>query len=376
MNARAIAAACLAATLGTASAAAPSAKPVAAESPAERAALDRAIVDADVSWAARILAVPATPDVDPALRSALVTMTGDHLARLRQMLPRWLAEERAHGPGPLSRHDLERRINNRFVNEIALWRLESPGPEYDAVYLRAILHPAVCQSHARDSYMGLLVDLMATVPAADRATLLAGERTLLARWGQARTGLPARPALSLAEREDALIARLRSGDAVPEAPMPPALADSAFKGELVPGTSDIQCALHQWGLAQALRHETPVSALVAWRYATLHTAAEWYPQPPKDAKPTDYPPAATFGLVTGTTIVEATRDASGRYQSGRVVERRIDAPGVRDNPPVAFETIFDAPSLLMAPQRANLPAVPEGGKPPPPFKMAFQWKLQ
>ena len=377
MDARTFVAACLATTLGAAVAATPSATPAAPpESPAESAMRDRTLVDSYVQWAVHILEVPSTPDVDPALHDALAKMTGEHFTRLRQQLPNWLAEERAHAATPLSRQKLDQAINNRFLNEIALWRLESPGPEYDAVYTHAILHPGVCDSPARNSYLGVLVNLMASVPAADRATLLAGERKLLAHWGQARAGLPARPARSLSQDEDAAIGRLRSGDAVPEVPMPPVLANSAFKGELASAGSDVTCALHQWGLAQALRRGSPASALAAWRYATMRTAADWAPAAAHEAKPTDYPPAAAFGGVTGTTAVEITRDPQGRYLSGRVAERHVDVPGVRDNPPVAFETIFDGVSLATAPLRATLPPVPAGGKPPPPFTLRFNWILQ
>jgi hypothetical protein len=41
-----------------------------------------------------------------ALHDALAGMTSEHSTRLRQMLPRWLAEERAYAATPPSRRKL------------------------------------------------------------------------------------------------------------------------------------------------------------------------------------------------------------------------------------------------------------------------------
>jgi hypothetical protein len=265
------------------------------------------------------------------------------------------------------------------MNEIALWRLESPGAAYDAVLTRALLKPALCDMPARESYLGVLVTAMQAAPAKDRATLLAGERELLSHWGQARVGLPARPVHSLADDETALIARLAAGDATPEVPMPPVLANAAFKGELSSPTSDVTCALHQWGLAQALRLPgTTATALAAWRYATLRTVDDWSSPTRDDAthQAWDYPRAAAANGVSGEIRVEVTQDAQGHYVSGRVLERHLEVPGVGSDPPVAFETIFDRASLARAPREVKLSPPSADGTPPKPITLAVRWTLQ
>jgi hypothetical protein len=98
-------------------------------------------------WMHAVLAVPnaaAAPDLDASLRDAVGALMTQHLARLETLLPTWIAEAREHSGPQATREDLNRQTNNRLVNELALWRLESPGAAYDAVFLQAVLEPGVC----------------------------------------------------------------------------------------------------------------------------------------------------------------------------------------------------------------------------------------
>ncbi len=365
MNRKRFAAAWLASALGLASTGATAASTQA----------DVELASGFVNWAARILAVPATPDIDAPLRDAMGRLVDEHLARLRTLLPRWIAEERARSAKPLSRDALGHAIRNRFINEVSLWRLESPGPGYDAVLTRAILKEGICDLPARDSYLGVLMSFMRAVPAADRSTLLAGERALLSHWGQTRAALPARPVKSLAEDENDLIVRLGSGDATPGVAMPPVLANRVFKGDIESASSDLTCALHQWGLAQALRRgDTPAVALAAWRRATMRTAADWSDAPatPRDAAA--YPWVAQANGVSGTVDVRVTTDAQGHFSSASIADRRLSVPGVVGNPPVAFESIFDSASLVQA-ARQFKPVAPRDDGKPSTVKLGINWKL-
>jgi len=355
----------------------------AASTPAARAphpGPDGQLAQAYVGWMTRVFAVPAGADVDAPLREAMSRLVDEHLARLRRLLPAWIAEERRRAQAPLPPGALERAIHNRLVNELALWRLESPGADYDAVLTRAILKPGVCDRPPRDGYLGLLMSWFQAVPATDRPALLAGERTLLARWGTRRAGLAPRPAKSLSEDESDAIVRLRSGADAPDVPMPPVLANSAFKGEALSSMRDVDCALHQWGLARRLRHgDAPAAALAAWRYATMRTAADWNVVPDADAASRDpggYPPVARAWAVTGSIDLRVQPDAQGRFASASIAGRNLAVPGVTDNPPVAFETLLDAASLATAPLRFKAVAPPADGSPPPPVAMRIVWRLE
>jgi hypothetical protein len=341
---------------------------------------DIQLADSYVGWMTKVFAVPATPEVEPWLRDAMTTLAREHLARLHGLLRTWIAEERAHAGASLAPADLDRAIHNRIVNEIALWRLESPGPDYDAVLMRAIMQPGICDRPARDSYLGVLMVWFQAVPTADRPTLLAGERTLLAHWGTRRPAMAPRPAKSLSDDEAETIARLRSGDAQPDAAMPPVLANAAFKGELDQGATDVTCALHQWGLAHALRRGDPAPvALQAWRYASIRTATDWAAPAPADAAkrgPADYPIVAQQFGVSGAVDVRVTPDAQGRFASAGIAGRHLEVPGVTDNPPVAFETLFDSASIAGAPLRFK-PVTPHAdGSPPGTVTMRIEWTLQ
>lgn len=340
---------------------------------------DRQLAASLLAWMDKVLAVPAGAGIDPPLHDAVVAMMAEHRTRLRTLVPAWIAEERARGGPPTTDIAIARALHNRSINEMALWRLESPGPDYDAVLLRAALRPGTCDQPARDGVLGPLMAWFQAVPPADRATLLAGERTLLAHWGTPRVGLAPAPAKSLAEDESDAIARLRTGADPADPTLPPALASSLAAGDAVAPGSSLACARHQWGLARALqRGDPPAQALNAWRYASMRTEAQWAPPPPADAKsraPNDFPYIAQRDGIDGWVSVRVSVDAQGRFASAAVAERHLDVPGVRDNPPVAFATLFDAASLATAPLRFKPQAPRADGSTPDPVTMKIEWRL-
>jgi len=343
-------------------------------------AADRQLGEAYVGWIAKVFEVPMTPDVDAPLRDALTIMVNAHLDHLRILLPKWIAEERARGGSVLPPGDLSRAIHNRIVNELALWRIESPGADYDAVLIRAILRPGICNLPVRGSYLGELTTWFQAVPPADRPILLAGERALLEHWGTRREPLPPRPDPSLADDEASEIARLRSGKAVPDVAMPPFLANSVFKGEVVNSSTDAQCALHQWGLARALhRGDSARAALLSWRYAMMKTASDWSSPAPIEAAKRDaaaYPLVARQWAIAGWVDLRVVRDPQGHFASASIANRHIVVPGVADNPPVAFETLFDDASIAGAPLRFKSIDSRADGTASNAVTMRINWNLQ
>ena len=336
---------------------------------------DREVAKPYVGWIRAVLAVPDAADLDASLRASMKALVKEHLARMDKLVPEWVAEERARSGGKATRTDLVRQTGNRVANEFALWRLDSGGASYDAVYLKAILTPGICAMPARDNYLGRLMTWMQAVPAADRATLISGERELLSRWGKPRPALPARPTRSLSDDEEEAIARLNTGDAIPDVAMAPVVASAVFAAKREPLLADTLCALHQWGLARALRHGDPAAAsLAAWRYETLMRADDWSDSRVQTESSTDYPVVATRNAVEAAIGVRVTTDAHGRFASGKVATRKLTVPGVVDEPAVAFETLFDSASLAQAASKFK-PVPPAAGGHAQSTVITINWRL-
>ena len=334
---------------------------------------DRELATPFVAWMSRVLAVPDAADLDPSLRASMSALVKEHMARLGKLLPEWVAQARERAGKAAPRGTLIRQTRNRLVNELALWRLDSPGADYDAAWLRAALKPGMCHFPKRDGYLGVVMAWLQAAPPADRATLLAGERELLSRWGKPRPTLPARPARSLSDDEDEAIARLKAGDATPDIGMAPAVASAVFAAEREPVPIYTRCSLHQWGLARALHRGDPAAAsLAAWRYEMIMTAADW--AGPSDQHPaaTDYPPVARDSLVEGQVDVRVTTNAQGGFASATIEARRLTVPGVVGVPPVAFETLLDQASLTQAALKLKPVVPPRAGT----LTMHINWRLQ
>src|SRR6185295_355789 len=101
------------------------------------------------------------------------------------------------------------------ANELVIWRVESPGPEYDDVLLSVLPRSGHCRDRDQNSQFGQLALLLQEMPLESRQAMLAAERALLARWGGERAGLPDRPMPSLREREERVLAAAQGrGDAL------------------------------------------------------------------------------------------------------------------------------------------------------------------
>lgn len=327
------------------------------------AAQDKDTQDELTAWARDTFAVPEDLVLDPPLREAAADMARSHMARLRALWPVWMAQERAASGKPALRgRALSSPLITRAINELALWTIESAGPAHDDAWLKAALAPMAC-AKLHPSHFARRLAMMQAAPLDARPALLAGERELLSRWGTQRAGLQPRPPQADLDAADQAITRLRAGLPVSAQPMTPNLAGQVFDRDRKPGPPDRwdQCARSQWWLGSQLAagKVDRIAALTLYRYATMLDVQDFVPtsllRKATSARPADgpaaYPPGALYFRVEGTTTVEADRDAEGKLHKFRVVARKITVPGVRDNPPVAFETLFDLAALDQARQR-------------------------
>ena len=312
-----------------------------------------------VSWLQSELALPRGGKIDLDLRDALRELTRAHVERMQPILRQWVTEEFAAVDSNTALQQALHRVNARFVNELALWRLQSPSPGYDAIWLRALQRPAACSILGNDGRFATQVAFMQAVPLSDRPRLLEGERWLFAQWGQDRHGLPARPEVSQAELVDQTISQIRAGMDVTGPAMPPVLAARLLRDKVEDSYPSTACARNQWGLLLALAQggERAAQALIGYRYASMPLAADMLrlppaqsdsTPPPADEGPGSYPRLATAYGVEGVTTLEIVFDGAGKFVSAKVVDRAITVPGLRGVRPVAFETVFDEAAAARA----------------------------
>lgn len=306
--------------------------------------------------------------LDPALRSAAEEISAAHIARIDQLFPLWLAEERqaptAAAAGKAAGYAvLPLAVWARMLNELALWQID-PG---DADYERATL--AVLQSSPRVCFVAgdyRYTDFAARIvrieamPAGQRAAALATERRLLGRWGQARAEVPAWPDPLPQDAGAQWRKRVASAGERPVQALSPVLAQAILveKKSFEELHPQLKCALQQWWLQVSLRQgATPAAALNAFRYGTLINAADRLgtdaERAPPDGKPAPggvpaYPTVAARFSVTGATTMRARLDTAGKPVQASVADRKIDVPGVRGVRPVAFENVFDAAAVKYA----------------------------
>jgi hypothetical protein len=341
--------------------------PAAAATPTAQELLaeaDQTLVNQLVEWDKRAFDVPDDLALDEPLRDAATAMVQDHVARVRELLPAWIAQERAESRVPdLRGGALFQPIYRRLINEMAIWSVESGGPAHDDAWLKAVLAPKAC-SVLPPFHFGRRIAMIQAAPVDVRPALLAAERQLLSRWGTKRQGLLPRPSATDLDAADQAITRIRAGLPVTAGPMTPYLAGQIFDRDRKPGPADRwqQCAKSQWWLASQLAggKTDRTLAIAVYRYSTMIDVHDFVPdsviRKAAAARPTEgqqaYPPVAAHFNVEGSTTVQAETDDHGRLLKAQVISREIKVPGVRDNPPVAFETLLDAAALDYAAKRS------------------------
>jgi hypothetical protein len=329
--------------------------------------------------------LPASLSIDLALRDQAQALAGAHLQRMRGLLKAWLAEERAAARPGADDGVIWAQLVARYVNELALWLLDSAGSAHDELMLRALLAAPVCQTIEQQGAMfALRVALWQTLPAAERSRAIDGERELLERWGKPRPALAPRPAVEPLDEVLVAVESIKAGAAKPGLPMPPVVAWNLLRDELKPEAlyGPVRCAMQQWWLNVGVsqRGATAGQALTTFRYGTLPLAAWMLPPPPKEAAepaPDAYPALARRWEVEGSVTVRMQLDAEGRVREARVAARRITVPGVRGERPVLFETLLDPPSLARTRGMKHSAPRPEdlsSGR--ATRNITFEWKLQ
>jgi hypothetical protein len=360
--ARAVAATCIALALTAA-------PPMAPAQTAARPSDDQIVNDL-MAWMRKIFELSPTSALDAQTRSAVSQMAQEHLERVPTVLRGWLAAESDEADSTTGR---QQRVFARVANELALWRLQSDGPEHDAAWLVTMERPNVCRhSDPAISYFERLALMWQSAPASHRIALLKAERAVLARWG-ATARAPARPVPSA---EDELRAAMEGSGRVAASalPMTPLVATVLLKdGAHWRSINERdRCAVLQWWLRGA--HDAAGAAradrLLAWRYATMPSAELWFggAQAAKEGSQAEYPDFARRWLVEGSIAVEIRAAGSGSKGSERIVARRVSVPGIRGQRAVAFETALDDASLARA---AALDRSTE-----PARRVEFVWKLQ
>lgn len=360
--------------------------PVAAGTPTVQELLaeaDQTFVNQMVEWSNREFGLPDDLELDEPLRRAATAMVQDHVAHVRELVPAWLAQERAESRAPELRGGaLYQPVYRRFINEMAIWSVESAGTAHDDAWLKAVLPPKAC-SVLPPSPFGRRMAMIQAAPIDVRPALLAAERQLLSRWGTKRQSLPPRPLAADLDAADQAITRLRAGLPVTAQPMTPYLAWQIFARDRKPGPADRwqQCAKSQWWLASQLADgkSDRTLALAVYRYSTMiidvrgfvpDAAIQKAAAAHRTESQPSYPPVAVYFNVEGSTTVQAETDDQGRFLKARVISRDIKVPGVRDNPPIAFETLLDAAALDYAAKRSY----PDAKAASQPF--ALNWRLE
>jgi hypothetical protein len=338
----------------------------------------------EVAWFVNAsFVLPDDLPLDTALREAATEMAKAHMKRVWTQLPQWIAQERAAAGNPgLRGSALSHPLYFRAINEMALWSIESAGPTNDKAWIQAALAPMACD-YVYDAIFARRIAMIQAAPVEVRPTLLEGERQLLSHWGSKRENLPERPAAAQFSAADQVITRLRAGLPVEAVPMSAFLAKKIFARERKPNQSDRweQCAKNQWWLASQLDHGNTdrTQALTLYRYSRMEEAqpaflpadvAQKLAAKLATGDKSGYSPAASYYQVEGVTAIEVELDDQGKFMRAKVASRKLKVPGVRDNPPIAFETLLDAAALDYAEKGRSYPA--DKGK---NLKFEMNWRL-
>jgi hypothetical protein len=293
--------------------------------------------------------------VDPSLREAATTLFKQHHRRMRVLMDQWAEEERRIDP-QLSLRALELRLVNRFYTEFAWWQLDSAGQEADLLEQTLAMSPSACQPDtSAKSFVDDLVYQWSRLPPQQRDVALQAQAQVLRRWGTNRNGVAPVAAASIDERAWRAIDALVRDRKAPALPLTPTLAWQTLGAqapeELRRNTLAL-CALRQWNLALE-QHETggplPSERWSAHRQARMRSAMDWFTHLADQPKASSgYPAVAQRLEVEGAVTLEVELDTQGLFSKATVVRRRLTVPGVRDQRPIAHETLFDDLSIERA----------------------------
>lgn len=328
--------------------------------------------------------------LDPALRAAADDIAKAHLARIDKLLPGWLDEERLRQAGagkPPSSKSVYLAVYARILNELALWQIEPGDARYENATLAALRNgPGVCDVAGDYNFTDFASRILRiqALPATEREAMLAGERQLLAHWGQPRANLAPWPDPLPQQAAYALLQQGPADADHPKLALPPRLAYTVLgQGKDYASLHPVErCILQQWWLQESLRRGVaPAAALNAFRYGTLLTvfdrAGNAFDKPGAEADtnpagPPPYPSVAAHFGVTGVTTVNVRLDPAGKPLQAAVIDRKVDVPGIRGVRPVAFENVFDAAIVKYATQDGRTYGKPSGDT---PYKFQMKWSL-
>jgi hypothetical protein len=336
---------------------------------------DEEIVRTNMTWMQSIFALPARLELDADVRTAAETMAAAHLARLPEVFKLWVTEERRFQGAATDVGRLAQAVAARTFNHLALWRLQSAGPAFDAAWAALLEQPQLCRPAERaSSYFSLLAARWQLAPAEHRHAVLEGERVLLERWAQMPASLLDRPLRSSAQAVTELVRRSRESGARRRVPMAPVVADILLgQQDFERKVGPLPCAVTQWWFREQ-RAADPAAgeaALLAVRYEWMPAVTAWSETEKSSsggAKQGEYPPLAARWDVTGTVLVDVAIDATGA-RTARIAERRIAVAGVRGVRPVAFEALLDEASLQRG--EAAQPTTDKRN-----LRLEFKWSLE
>lgn len=320
--------------------------------------------DADAVQASRELALttlekfvdrhfelPADLALDAALRSDVDALATEHRRRLVSLGKEWVDQLTAPDGIASLPQAIVMPLMARYLNELALWQVDTTGEAYDSLMLNTMRDPGLCRAQDRQGPFAALAIALQRMASGDREKALAAQRTLLARWGHPRT-VPERPEPPLADRVASALASLRAVvRPQDEPPLSPMLAWNLLRTEPRTAHRTLQCSLLQWELQRApTRAASTIEKMALVRYSLLIDPASIMGlESPEIVGSTGYPVVAQRFGVEGTITVEGRYSSKGvGLDKPRVVVRHITVPGIRDVRPIAFEPLLDPASLERA----------------------------
>jgi hypothetical protein len=337
------------------------------------AAVDRQL---DV-WVRRDFSLTDKLALDPALRTASDQMAQEQITRIGGLLRTWARKEAATLAPAQRDRELTGRMVARYVNEMALWQLDTAGDAYDGQMLKALLQPGLCAAQVGHPAFAQAMLAIQHLPAAERPVALEAQRELLARWGQRRSSVPDRPMPSVLERAEQAVRSLAGGERPAAEPaLPPVLAWVMLSSPPQRMADDTRCALRHWWLRrEQARTRLDVAELMrGLRYSSLPEPSERFRRDSDGAgaSASGYPAvAARFGIEGKVQMSGTVRSNAPGLDQPQVVSRQIVVPGIRDVRPVVFETTFDTASLARA-QTVESKTGAAGQK----VTIEFVWRLQ